>query len=75
MHLFWLYIFVSVLDFSMKGVALSCLITYSSTFVLTYGYLFIDSSRLKPDSWYFLSKDSFVGIIEYLSYGIPSMIM
>mmetsp|Transcript_11128 Transcript_11128/g.11071 ORF Transcript_11128/g.11071 Transcript_11128/m.11071 type:complete len:192 (-) Transcript_11128:145-720(-) len=44
-------------------------------FALPTVYITLRKSAVKEDSWHFISKDSFKGIMEYLRYGIPSMIM
>ena len=75
LHPLWLYIFVSVMDLSVNGVALATDLTYILNYLLPIIYIQFHKSIIKEDSWHCINKDSFIGLLEYLKYGVPSMLM
>ena len=57
---------------SIEGVALATVMTHTLNFLISYIWISIDHSIVKEGSWHFINKDSFIGIFEFLRYGIPS---
>mmetsp|Transcript_33746 Transcript_33746/g.38862 ORF Transcript_33746/g.38862 Transcript_33746/m.38862 type:complete len:213 (+) Transcript_33746:446-1084(+) len=75
LHCLWLYLFVGVLDFEVFGVAISTCITYILTYALAALYITWNKSVVKKDSWHCINADSFRGLVQYLQYGVPAMVM
>ena len=74
LHPLWVYIFVGPLNLDIVGIAVATCITYILNFVIGTVYITLNKSVVKEGSWHWINRDSFKGIIEYLRYGIPSMI-
>ena len=75
LHALWVYLFVFWVDIGMDGIAVATCITYILNFVIGTVYITLNKSVVKEGSWHWINRDSFRGIIEYLRYGIPSMLM
>ena len=75
LHFLWLYIFVYCFDLSVTGISVSTWTTYILTFTLTNVYIYFNPKTLKEGSWHFINRESFIGLIEYAKYGVPTMIM
>lgn len=75
LHPILLYFFVSYLDWGVAGIATSTSLSHISTFIGSYAYICFNTSVVKENSWHFINKDAFVGLIEYLRYGLPSMFL
>lgn len=67
--------FVTKLEYGVNGIALATTITSFSTLSITICNIVLKKDCVRPNSWHWFNKDSFKGIKEYLSYGIPSMLM
>ena len=67
------YIFISLLDYGVKGSAISLTIAYWS---LALGYmLYIRYSSIYRSAWPGWSTDALKGWLHYCKYGIPGLIM
>ncbi|CAI2366592.1 unnamed protein product [Moneuplotes crassus] len=75
LHIVWAFTFVFWLDLGYHGIIYATLITFVMNFVLPYLYVTLNKSSVREGSWQFISRDSFRDLGEYLSYGIPSMLM
>ena len=75
LHALWIYIFVFLFDIEMDGIAIATWITYMLNYAIWVIYIYFNRSIVKEGSWHWINKDSFTGIIEYLKYGVPSMLM
>ncbi|CAI2366216.1 unnamed protein product [Moneuplotes crassus] len=75
LHTIWLYLFIDVYGFGLDGVVYATTITYVLSFILPVLYITFYKEVLKPQSWHCINGDSFTGLLEYLEFGVPSMIM
>ena len=74
-HPIWLYVFYNMFKLGIEGISIATCITYSLNFFVCYFYITYNKSYVREDSWHFVNKHSFIGLIEYLKYGAPSMVM
>lgn len=74
-HILVCYVLIYHYDLQLKGVGMACSITHVSTLLFYLMYLSLSKDSMNPGSWHFYNKDSFRGIMEYLRYGLPSMLM
>ena len=75
LHILWLYLLVFYFDFGYEGVAYSTNITFFLNFILPCIYIRVNKSAIRENSWHWINKDSFVGLVEYMKFGIPTIIM
>ncbi|CAI2363663.1 unnamed protein product [Moneuplotes crassus] len=75
LHPLWLYLLVFFFDFSVRGVAWATCITYFLNFFVPVMYITFNRKAVKEGCWNWINKDSFVGLFEYLQYGLPAMMM
>ena len=75
LHVLWLYLFVFVFDLGVTGISAASCLTYILTFGLSWLYVTYNKSLLKENSWHFINKDSFSGLLEYMRFGGPSLLM
>jgi MATE family multidrug resistance protein len=73
LHLFWCYLFVHVFYWDITGVAIATFITYFSNFVIVTIYCYLDKSL--KDMYFFLTKDTFNELLDFLKVGLPSASM
>ena len=73
LHIFWLWIFVIVLDYELIGVGIACVISKGLNFVAITAVC----SCLKSikDSFFFFTRESFQNIKEQLAIGVPNAMM
>jgi MATE family multidrug resistance protein len=73
-HILTSALFIYVLRFGYLGAALA---TTTTNIVAAVGLSLVlkFTDLVKPEAFHFFNKDSFKGLKEYLSYGIPSMVM
>ncbi|CAI2365008.1 unnamed protein product [Moneuplotes crassus] len=74
-HFFWIYLFVSYLELSFHGIGYATCMTQFVNLMAPILYICYDNSVVKPDCWHWINGDSFIGLYEFLKFGIPSMIM
>ena len=72
---FFVILGVTTKAFTVVGIATATWITYILNFAIGVIYITLNKSVVKEGSWHWINKDSFTGIVEYLRYGIPSMVM
>lgn len=75
LHPCWMYLTVKILSLGFEGVALANSLTISTNFLLPVLAILYDPSWVQEGSWHWFTKDSFIDLIQYLRFGIPSLLV
>lgn len=70
-HCLWTYLFAYELDLGIFGIGLAK--SVSDLFQFSLITLFISFDKEMKESWFFPTKETFIGLKEYLVVGIPAM--